>query len=122
VQIAEKAGIILNQIFLIFKKTSELVQEISASCNEQNTGAEHINKALLQLDLVIQQNAQVSEELSATAEELSSIAELASSIQVKQLQKAVEFFKVKAPVSSSVLPDILSDTLKADKEKNSYSA
>ena len=42
--------------------------------------------------------------------------------EVKQLQKAVEFFKVKAPVSSSVLPDILSDTLKADKEKNSYSA
>ncbi|WP_207690113.1 methyl-accepting chemotaxis protein [Desulfonema limicola] len=97
VQIAEEAGVILTQIVPDVQKTAELIQEISASCQEQNTGAEHINKAILQLDLVIQQNAQVSQELSATAEELSSIADAASNIQVKKLQKAVEFFKINRP-------------------------
>jgi len=43
-----------------------LVQEISAASKEQNSGAVQINKALLQLDQVIQQNASASEEMAST--------------------------------------------------------
>ncbi|OQY59277.1 MAG: hypothetical protein B6245_07485 [Desulfobacteraceae bacterium 4572_88] len=100
-QIAEKAGVILRQLVSDIQKTAELVQEISASCNEQHTGAGHINKAVQQLDLVIQQNAQAAEELSATAEELSFIANDTANIQTRKLQDAIAFFKIKNPDSVS---------------------
>ncbi len=86
VEVAEKAGSMLTKLVPDIQKTAELVQEISASSNEQNTGAEQINKAIQQLDQVIQQNATASEEMSSTAEELSS--------QAEQLQSSIEFFKV----------------------------
>jgi methyl-accepting chemotaxis protein len=88
VEVAEKAGNMLVKMVPDIQRTAELVQEISASSNEQNSGAEQINKAMQQLDQVIQQNASAAEEMSATAEELSS--------QAEQLQATVAFFKVGA--------------------------
>lgn len=86
VDVAEKAGEMLNKLVPDIQKTSELVQEISASSNEQNSGAIQINKALQQLDQVIQQNASGSEEMASTSEELSS--------QAQQLQDAISFFRM----------------------------
>lgn len=86
VKIAEKAGDLLGRIVPDVQKTAELVQEISVASAEQNTGSEQINKAMLQLDHVIQQNAAGSEELSSTAEELNS--------QAEQLQATIGFFKL----------------------------
>ena len=85
VEIAEKAGTMLNQLVPDIQKTAELVQEISASSSEQNNGADQINKAIVQLDNVIQQNASASEEMASTSEELSA--------QAEQLQAAISFFK-----------------------------
>jgi len=84
VQVAEKAGEMLNRIVPDIQKTAELVQEISAASNEQNTGAEQINKAIQQLDQVIQQNAGASEEMASTSEELAA--------QSEQLQQTISFF------------------------------
>ncbi|MBF0290294.1 MAG: CHASE3 domain-containing protein [SAR324 cluster bacterium] len=86
VQVAEKAGSMLNQLVPDIQKTAELIQEISAASNEQNAGADQINKAIQQLDQVIQQNASASEEMAATSEELSA--------QAQQLQSTMSFFKV----------------------------
>ena len=86
VEIAEKAGHLLNIIVPDIQKTAELVQEISASCREQDVGADQINKSIQQLDLVIQQNASSSQEIASTAEELFS--------QAEQLQQAVASFIV----------------------------
>ena len=86
VEVAEKAGEMLGRIVPDIQKTAELVQEISAACNEQNIGAEQINKAIQQLDQVIQQNASATEEMASTSEELSS--------QAEQLQDTISFFKV----------------------------
>ncbi|MBI5897107.1 MAG: methyl-accepting chemotaxis protein [Desulfobacterales bacterium] len=86
VEVAERAGQMLNSMVPDIQKTAELVQEISAASNEQNTGAEQVNKAIQQLDQVIQQNASASEEMASTAEELSS--------QAEQLQDAIAFFKL----------------------------
>ena len=85
VQIAERAGEMLEKLVPDIQKTAELVQEINGASSEQNSGAEQINRAVQQLDKVVQQNAGGSEEMSATAEELSS--------QAGHLQSAVEFFK-----------------------------
>ncbi len=75
VQVAERAGEMLDRIVPDIRKTAELVQEISAASTEQDTGAGQINAALQQLDQVIQQNASGAEEMSSTAEELSGQAE-----------------------------------------------
>jgi methyl-accepting chemotaxis protein len=86
VEVAEKAGKMLSQIVPDIGKTAQLVQEITAASNEQNTGAGQINSAIQQLNQVVQQNASASEELSSTAEELSS--------QAVHLQEAISFFKI----------------------------
>ena len=84
VEVAENAGHLLNKLVPDITKTAELVQEITAASNEQNTGATQINQAIQQLDLVIQQNAAASEELSSTANNLA--------LQAEQLQNVIGFF------------------------------
>ncbi len=86
VQVAERAGEMLKSIVPDIQRTAELVQEISAASNEQNSGADQINQALNQLDQVIQQNASASEELASMSEELSS--------QATQLISTMQFFTV----------------------------
>ncbi|KPK01107.1 MAG: chemotaxis protein, partial [Nitrospira bacterium SG8_35_4] len=86
VNVAEQAGEMLKKLVPDIQKTAELVQEINASSNEQNSGAGQINKAIQKLDQVIQQNAGAAEEMASTAEELAS--------QAGQLQDTVSFFKI----------------------------
>ena len=85
VEVAERAGDLLERIVPDIQKTAELVSEINAASNEQNAGAEQINKAIQQLDQVIQQNAAATEEMASTSEELSN--------QAQQLQETIAFFK-----------------------------
>jgi methyl-accepting chemotaxis protein len=86
VEVAERAGQMLEEMVPDIQKTAELVQEINAASGEQNAGAEQINRAIQQLDNVTQQNASGAEELSSTAEELAS--------QAEQLQTSVGYFKI----------------------------
>jgi methyl-accepting chemotaxis protein len=68
------------------RKTSDLVQEITAASEEQSAGVGQINAAVGQMSQTTQQNASSSEELAATAEEMSS--------QAEQLQQAMAFFRL----------------------------
>nr|WP_321258851.1 methyl-accepting chemotaxis protein [uncultured Pseudodesulfovibrio sp.] len=86
VEIAESAGFMLSTMVPDIQRTAELVQEIAASTNEQNVGADSVNRAISQLDLVIQQIASAAEEMSATSEELAG--------QATSLQQTMAFFKV----------------------------
>jgi methyl-accepting chemotaxis protein len=70
------------------RKTSDLVQEITAASEEQSAGVGQINAAVGQLSQTTQQNASSSEELAATAEEMSS--------QAEQLQQTMGFFRLAA--------------------------
>jgi len=86
VETVRRAGEIIQVIVPDIKKTASLVQEIAAASKEQGSGIEQINKAMMQLDTVVQQNASASEELASMSEELSG--------QSEQLAAACEFFKV----------------------------
>ncbi|MGE5651391.1 MAG: methyl-accepting chemotaxis protein [Bacillota bacterium] len=86
VGLAEKAGKLLDEMVPNIKKTSDLVQEITAASEEQSSGVGQINAAVGQLSQATQQNASSSEELAATAEEMSS--------QAEQLQQLMSFFKL----------------------------
>ncbi|WP_243544772.1 methyl-accepting chemotaxis protein [Pseudodesulfovibrio tunisiensis] len=86
VDIADKAGQMLEKLVPDIQRTAELVQEITAASNEQNSGAEQINKAIQELDSVIQQNASASEEMASTSEELAGQSEM--------LQRTMSFFNI----------------------------
>ena len=86
VELAEKAGRLLDTIVPNIKKTSDLVQEITAASEEQSAGVGQINSAVTQLSQTTQQNASSSEELAATAEEMSA--------QAEQLQQTMSFFRL----------------------------
>ncbi|AEJ19315.1 methyl-accepting chemotaxis protein [Gracilinema caldarium] len=92
---ADEAGVVISRIVPDIRKTAELVQEISASSREQNSGIEQINKAILQLDQVIQHNAAASEELASMAEELSA--------QSRQLEEEISFFITEAAAAEKAL-------------------
>jgi methyl-accepting chemotaxis protein len=87
VDLAEKAGALLETMLPNIKRTSDLVQEITAASEEQSAGAGQINSAMSQLSQTTQMNASSSEQLAATAEEMSG--------QAEQLQSSMAFFKVR---------------------------
>ena len=94
VELAERAGRLLDEMVPAIRKTSDLVQEIAAASQEQSSGVGQINSAVAQLSQTTQQNASSSEELAATAEEMSA--------QAEQLQQAMSFFKLGMPAAASV--------------------
>jgi methyl-accepting chemotaxis protein len=68
------------------EKTSNLVREIAAASLEQSSGIEQINNAMQQLNVVVQSNAQRSEEMNAHSMKLSE--------QAERLRKLIDIFKV----------------------------
>jgi methyl-accepting chemotaxis protein len=86
VTISENAGQKLELAVPGIQKTTQLVQEIVASCMEQNSGVNQVNTAVQQLNTVTQRNAAISEELATSAEEMAS--------QAEQLRDTVSYFKI----------------------------
>jgi methyl-accepting chemotaxis protein len=98
VELAERAGNLLDQMVPNIRKTSDLVQEITAASEEQSAGVGQINAAVGQMSQGTQQNASSSEELAATAEEMSG--------QAEQLQQAMSFFHLSNNDSARVLAKV----------------
>ncbi len=92
VEISEKGGDMLARLVPDIRSTTQLVQEISAASNEQNSGADQINSAMQQLDQVIQQNSALAEEVAATAEQLDD--------QGDTLKKTAGFFRISEAAAS----------------------
>ncbi len=88
VKLAERAGHLLDEMVPSIKKTSDLVQDIAATSQEQTSSVSQINSAMGQLNKATQQNASASEELAATAAEMGG--------QVEQLHELMDFFKLKS--------------------------
>ena len=86
VAIAEQAGKMLEKMVPDITRTAELVQEIAAGSQEQQTGSSQIKSAILELDRVVQQNTAESEHVAASSEELASHASL--------LQETIGYFRL----------------------------
>ncbi len=69
------AGASMSDIVAQVKRVADLIGEISASAQEQTTGIEQVNQAIVQLDNVTQQNAALVEEAAAAADSLNQQAE-----------------------------------------------
>ncbi|MFC4789113.1 methyl-accepting chemotaxis protein [Giesbergeria sinuosa] len=117
VDLAVKAGNLLSEIVPSIKKTSDLVQEITAASEEQSSGAGQINAAVMQLSQTTQQNASSSEELATNAEEMSS--------QIEQLQQTIAFFKIEHHGhfgNNKKIPPVKSSRLMPRKIGNTFSS
>ncbi|HXU92272.1 MAG TPA: PAS domain-containing methyl-accepting chemotaxis protein [Gallionella sp.] len=93
VELAERAGRLLEQMVPAINKTSGLVQEIAESSTEQTSGVAQINTAMTQMSQATQHNASSSEELAATAQVLNG--------QAETLQQLVGFFKMNSGATVS---------------------
>jgi methyl-accepting chemotaxis protein len=85
-EISEKARVLMNKNLPEIKKTSQLIQEISAASLEQKTGSMQVNESVQQLNGITQQNAAAAEELASNAEELTA--------KSKHLNDLVTFFRL----------------------------
>ena len=56
------------------KKVSDIIAEIAAASQEQSAGIEQVNKAVMQLDEMTQQNAALVEQASAASEAMAEQA------------------------------------------------
>jgi methyl-accepting chemotaxis protein len=83
---ASEAGVIINAIVPDIRKTADLVREIAAASLEQSSGVTQIDKAVAQLDQVVQANASASEEAASMAEELE--------LEAGRLTETTAFFKI----------------------------
>jgi methyl-accepting chemotaxis protein len=75
VTVARKVHEALNEITAGSKKVNELMAEIAAAGEEQSQGIDQVNKAVLQMETITQQNASNAEESASAAEELSAQAD-----------------------------------------------
>jgi methyl-accepting chemotaxis protein len=85
VRAAQEAGTMLQKLVPDITRTAELVEEISASCREQDIGANQISLAIQEIDSMTQQSASTSEEITETSEQMSG--------QADRLRETIAFFR-----------------------------
>ncbi|MBI9063731.1 MAG: CZB domain-containing protein [Marinilabiliaceae bacterium] len=92
-KLTEESNQMLTSIVPDIQETSRLVDEITSSSREQETGVNQVNSALQQLSMVTQQNASSSEEMASGSEELAS--------QATELEDITTFFKLDDAIYSN---------------------
>ncbi len=85
-KLVSESGGALSEIVDSVKKVSDIVAEIAAASKEQSDGIGQVNKALLQMDEMTQQNASLVEEAAAASEAMGA--------QAQELDALVSFFKL----------------------------
>ncbi len=123
IEIAEKAGRLLEDMVSGIQKTADLVQEISASCAEQAGGITQVNKAIQQLDQIIQHNAASTEEMASASRDFYSQAErlldTALFFNLSEERQIAESKETELKEDEYTLPKIPE---KAEENPNLYSA
>ncbi|MEZ4524870.1 MAG: methyl-accepting chemotaxis protein [Desulfobacterales bacterium] len=86
IEIAENADSLLEEMVTGIQKTSELIQNMSASGAEQTSGINEVNDAIHQLDKVIQKHAAYTGHMATASVHFSS--------QAENLRKMSSFFNI----------------------------
>jgi methyl-accepting chemotaxis protein len=85
-KLVEQAGRTMDELVGSVRKVAQIMTEIAAASHEQSSGIEQINKAITQMDQVVQMNASLVEEATAAATSMAS--------QATGLARAVAQFRV----------------------------
>jgi methyl-accepting chemotaxis protein len=84
--LAGRSGATLEEIVGSAKQLTDLITEIASASREQSAGVDQVNRAIAQMEAVVQRNASQTEEINATSEALAA--------QASQLQGLVGRFKL----------------------------
>jgi len=85
-RLVNQSGETLEEIVGAVKRVSDIIAEIAAASQEQSGGIEQVNKAVMQMDEVTQQNAALVEEAAAASESLDH--------QARGLKEMIAFFRL----------------------------
>lgn len=92
-RLVNESGSTLDGIVSAVKKVSDIVGEIAAASAEQSVGIEQVNKAIMQMEQVTQQNAALVEESAAASESMDD--------ESRGLTSLIGFFKVDSGVGAT---------------------
>ena len=84
-ELATESADDLREIVEAVRKVSEIVTEIAASSREQTDGIDQVNKSVVQMESMTQQNAALVEEAAAASQSMSE--------QAEELTRLVAFFR-----------------------------
>jgi methyl-accepting chemotaxis protein len=96
-----ESGQTLEQIVVSVKKVSDIVAEIAAASREQSSGIEQVNRAVMQMDELTQQNGTLVEEARASSH---AMAEQARSLSNMMNRYRVSGGSPAAPAMSTSAP------------------
>ena len=85
-RLVDETGQRLTEIVDSIRKVSDNVAEIAAASSEQSDGIAQVNRAILQMDDMTQQNASLVEQAAAASETVDA--------QARELRELVSFFKL----------------------------
>ena len=85
-ELVNQSGVTLEEIMTSVKRVTDIIAEITAASQEQASGIDQVNKAILSMDDTTQQNAALVEETAAAAQSMKE--------QAKELRQLVEVFKI----------------------------
>jgi methyl-accepting chemotaxis protein len=82
-----QSGQTLEQIVSSVKKVSDIVAEIAAASREQSSGIEQVNRAVMQMDELTQQNAALVEQATAASQAMAD--------QARELNEMMNRYRVR---------------------------
>jgi methyl-accepting chemotaxis protein len=88
-----QSGQTLEKIVASVKKVSDIVAEIAAASREQSSGIEQVNRAVMQMDELTQQNAALVEEATAASQAMAE--------QVRGLNQMLDRYRVSDMIESA---------------------
>lgn len=93
-RLVNESGIALEEIVKAVKEASNIIVEITAASREQSAGIQQINKAIVQLDEITQQNSALVEEAAVASGTMKE--------QAQNIKNQIMFFKTgqEEPTSS----------------------
>lgn len=85
-KLASQSGQSLAEIVVAVKKVSDIIAEIAAASTEQSVGIAQVNKAVSQMDAMVEQNSALVEQAAAASEAMKE--------QAQALQQQMAFFSM----------------------------
>ena len=84
-ELVNQSGKMLEEIVTSVKRVTDIIAEISAASDEQATGADQVNRALMQMDAMTQENAALVEEAASASQSLRE--------QARDLERRIALFQ-----------------------------
>ncbi|MEP6889265.1 MAG: methyl-accepting chemotaxis protein, partial [Nitrospirota bacterium] len=101
-ELVHQSGKTLGEIVNSVKRVADIIAEISTASQEEASGIDQVNRAIMQMDETTQQNAALVEETTSASQSMKD--------QAKELMRQVEVFKTNGTGAASHVKREASDS------------